>query len=69
MRIQLSEPNLVGDLLAVLCARRDCVAIRDGGAIEAGLVGSFADGGAAELEALVLAWRREHPGVEVELRA
>jgi hypothetical protein len=66
MRIEISRPDLVADLLSVLHERRDCVAVRDGNAIEAALIGSFADGGADELEALVRDWRRDHPGVDVE---
>jgi hypothetical protein len=69
MRIQLSEVELVEDLLAALRERRDCIAIRVGDAIEAAMVGSFADGGARELDALVRGWKVEHPAVKVVLDA
>jgi hypothetical protein len=67
MRIHLSEPDLVPDLLAVLRERRDCIATRDGDEIETAIVGSFADGGARELERVLLDWRALHPHVQVQL--
>ena len=67
MRIQLSEPDLVPELLSLLQQRRDCIATRDGDEIETGIVGSFADGGARELERLLLDWRRGHPNVRVQI--
>ena len=67
MRIQLSERELVYDLLAVLRARADCIAVRDGNAVEAALVGSFADGGERELGRLLAEWQEEHRDVHVEV--
>ena len=67
MRIQLSEPELVPELLSVLRRRGDCIATRDGDEIETGIVGSFADGGARELERLLLDWQGQHPGVRVRV--
>jgi len=67
MRIQLSEPELVPELLSVLRRRGDCIATRDGDEIETGIVGSFADGGARELERLLLDWQRRHPHVRVQV--
>ncbi len=68
MRIQLSEPDLVPELMSVLRERGDCIATRDGDEIETGIVGSFADGGAQELERLLLDWRRLHPDVQVQVK-
>ena len=67
MRIRLSEPELVPELLAVLRQRRDCISARDGDEIETAIVGSFADGGAQELERLLLEWREQHPDVRVQV--
>ena len=55
------------ELLAVLRERVDCVTAVRGDEIEASLVGSYADGGARKLTALVEEWQRRHPELEVEL--
>jgi hypothetical protein len=68
VRIELSDPDLVADLLGVLSTRPDCIATqRNRHAIDVSLVGSFADGGALELTLMVRAWQAAHPGVEIEL--
>ena len=67
MRIRLSEPDLVSDLLSVLRERGDCIAARDGDEIETAIVGSFADGGTSELERLLLDWQGRHPDVRVRI--
>jgi hypothetical protein len=71
MRIRLTDadPELLRELYALLAERVNCVARLDGGEIEAGLVGSYADGGLNELAVLVGEWQCEHPGVSVEVRA
>ena len=67
MRIRLSEPDLVPELMSVLRGRGDCIAARDGDEIETAIVGSFADGGARELERLLLDWQGRHPDVRVQV--
>ena len=67
MRIRLSEPDLVPELVALLRTRIDCITAVQGLEIEASLVGSYADGGARKLTAIVEEWRQRHPEIEVEL--
>jgi hypothetical protein len=70
MRIRLDSPALVDDLLRALTERSDVVAHRvSEHELEAALIGSFHDGGEAELERAVQAWlenrRGEGPGLRV----
>jgi hypothetical protein len=71
MRIRLTDPDpeLLRELYVLLAEPVSCVARLDDGEIEAGLVGSYADGGLSELALLVGEWQRQHPGVAVEVRA
>jgi hypothetical protein len=69
MRIRLSDPELVRELYALLEERVNCVVRLEGAEIEAGLIGSYADGGRDELALLVREWQRQHPGLAVEVRA
>jgi hypothetical protein len=70
MRIQLDEATLVDELMRALEKRGDAVVERVGETeLEAGLIGSFHDGGQAELERFLRAWlaRRGHGGSPVRL--
>jgi hypothetical protein len=68
MHIRLDDPKLARELYDLLAEEASCIARLDGSEIEAALVGSYADGGAAALTEVVREWQREHPGVEVEAR-
>jgi hypothetical protein len=58
MRIRLDSPALVDDLMRALAQRSDAVVHRVGECeLEAALIGSFHDGGEAELERELQAWR------------
>jgi hypothetical protein len=67
MRIRLNEPELVPELLFLLRQKRDCIATRNGDEIEAAVIGSYGDGGAREIEALLTEWQRDHPGLQFEV--
>jgi hypothetical protein len=60
MRIRLDSPTLVDDLMRALEERLGAVVERVGDTeLEAVLVGSFHDGGEAELERAVSQWLEE----------
>lgn len=65
------DPSSLPSLLAFLAQRQDCVwTITDEGEVHAGLLGSYADGGDAELERRLAAWREdEKAGVKSPGRA
>jgi hypothetical protein len=70
MRIRLDSSALVDDLMRALAERSDVVAHRvSEHELEAALVGSFHDGGEAELEQQIQAWlenrRGSRPGLRV----
>jgi hypothetical protein len=63
MRIRLDSSALVDDLMRALAERSDVVAHRvSEHELEAALVGSFHDGGEAELEREVRAWLESRRG-------
>jgi len=69
MRVRVSDPTLVPELLDYLRWRDDVVAQRVGSdEIEASLVGSYgAEGHRLELDLRLRAWQKAHPGVEIDL--
>lgn len=63
MRIRLDSPALVDDLVHALTERSDVVVDRLGECeVEAAIIGSYGDGGEAELERIVRAWRQGRGG-------
>jgi hypothetical protein len=66
MKIRLSDPALLGDLLAFL-RTEGCVAYYEGGGVEAVRPRSFGEREAEELRAIVGRWRNEHPEALIEL--
>ena len=69
MRIRLDSPALVDDLLRALTERSDVVAHRvSEHELEAALIGSFHDGGEAELQRAVREWLADRRGGGPALR-
>jgi hypothetical protein len=69
MRIRLETPTLVDELMRALQERGDVVVDRVGETeLEAGIIGSYHDGGAAELERLVRDWRNDRGHGEPPVR-
>jgi hypothetical protein len=66
MKIKLSDPTLLGDLLAFL-RKEGCVAYYEGSGVEAVRPHSFGEQEAEELRAIVGRWRNEHPETLIEL--
>ena len=63
MRIRLESPTLVDDLMRALGERSDVVVHRVSECeVEAALIGSYHDGGEAELGQIVRAWRESRGG-------
>lgn len=70
MRIRVGEPDLLPELLQFLEERVDFVsAAASDVEVEVGVLGSFADGGRAELDSHLELWRAAHPGSTVEFVA
>jgi hypothetical protein len=70
MRIRVGEPALLPALLHFLEERVDFVsAAASDVEVDVGVLGSFADGGRAELDAHLELWRTAHPGSTVEFVA
>jgi hypothetical protein len=70
MRIRVGEPPLLPALLHFLEERVDFVsAAASDVEVDVGVLGSFADGGRAELDAHLELWRTAHPGSTVEFVA
>lgn len=69
MRIRVSDPAAVGDLVEFLLRRPDCVAARvSAHEVEANLLDSQRlEFSRLELDLRLQLWRAEHPGVEVTL--
>jgi hypothetical protein len=70
MRIRLDSPPLVDDLMRALAERSDVVVHRvSERELEAALIGSYHDGGQAELEREVATWLEKRgrggPGLRV----
>jgi hypothetical protein len=66
MKIKLSHPALLGDLLTFL-REEGCVAYYEGTGVEAVRPRSFGEREAEEIRAIVGRWRNEHPEALIEL--
>ena len=66
MKIKLSNPALLGDLLTFL-RKEGCVAYYEGSGVEAVRPRSFGEQEAEEIRAIVGRWRNEHPEALIEL--
>jgi hypothetical protein len=68
VRIRVDDPTRLGELLRFLDRRVDLVT-RQASETEAdvGVLGSFADGGRAELDSHLDGWREANPGATVEV--
>jgi hypothetical protein len=66
MKIKLSNPALLGDLLTFL-RKEGCVAYYEGSGVEAVRPRSFGEREAEEIRAIVGRWRNEHPEELIEL--
>jgi hypothetical protein len=66
MKIKLSNPALLGDLVTFL-RKEGCVAYYEGSGVEAGRPRSFGAQEAQEIRAIVGRWRNEHPEALIEL--
>jgi hypothetical protein len=68
MRIRLDDPGLLPELVAYLDRRVHLVVSAESSLeLEVSVLGSFADGGRSELEAVLGSWRQEHPEAHVEI--
>jgi hypothetical protein len=67
MKIKLSHPALLGDLLTFL-RKEGCVAYYEGSGVEAVRPRSFGEREAEEIRAIVGRWRNEHPEALIELQ-
>lgn len=69
MRVRISEPELLGELVDFLHGRVELVAEQlTEDEFDAGLVGSYRlEAQELALELHLRAWRAAHPGVEVEI--
>jgi hypothetical protein len=70
MRIQLTDPALVPELLEFLLGHMDCIATRiSDDELEASLLGSRQlDANRLELDRRLLVWRAARPGDDVEIK-
>jgi hypothetical protein len=66
MKIKLSHPALLGDLLTFL-RQEGCFAYYEGSGVEAVRPRSFGEREAEEIRAIVGRWRNEHPEALIEL--
>ena len=68
MRIRIDDPGLLPELVAFLDSRVHLVVSAESDhEVEVSVLGSFADGGRAELDAELEEWRRAHPGAAIEI--
>ena len=69
MRVRISEPELLPELVDFLRTRADLVVEQLAeDEIDAGLIGSYSDEAQGmELELHLRAWQSAHPGVEFEI--
>jgi hypothetical protein len=68
MRIRIDDPGLAADLLSFLHRRVDLItARRSDTEADVSVLGSFADGGRAELDSHLDGWRRANPAVTVSI--
>lgn len=66
MRVRVDDSSLLPELLAFLGGRVDLVSMRANDVeAEVSVLGSFADGGRAELDSHLERWREAHPGASV----
>jgi hypothetical protein len=68
MKLRLSDERASDDLLADLRERLGYIVAEDGaGTLDVFVLGSYRDGGRAEVERYLDAWRAAHPDVDVEV--
>ena len=68
MRVRVDDAALLPALLRFLARRVDLItAPVSAHEADVGVLGSFADGGRAELDSHLDTWRRAHPGATVEV--
>ena len=68
MRIRIDDPGLLPELVAFLDRRVHLVVSAESDhEVEVSVLGSFADGGRAELDAELQEWRRAHPEAAIEI--
>ena len=68
MRIRIDDPGLLPELVAFLDSRVHLVVSAESDhEVEVSVLGSFADGGRAELDTELEDWRRAHPGAAIEI--
>jgi hypothetical protein len=66
VRIRVDDPSRLGELIRFLDRRVDLVTRRASDTeADVGVLGSFADGGRAELDSHLDGWRRANPGATV----
>jgi hypothetical protein len=68
MRIRIDDPGLLPELVAFLDSRVHLVVSAESDhEVEVSVLGSFADGGRAELDAELQEWRRAHSEAAIEI--
>jgi hypothetical protein len=68
MRIRIDEPRLLPELVAFLGRRVHLIVSAESAyEVEVSVLGSFADGGRAELDAELQQFRAEHPDAETAI--
>jgi hypothetical protein len=68
MRIQIDDPGLLPALVAFLDRRvHIVVSVESAHEVEVSVLGSFADGGRAELAAELEQWKIEHPDAGIAI--
>ena len=68
MRIRIDDPGLLPELVAFLDRSVHLVVSAESDhEVEVSVLGSFADGGRAELDAELQEWRRAHPEAAIEI--
>jgi hypothetical protein len=68
MRIRIDDPGLLPELVAFLDRRVHLVvSAESANEVEVSVLGSFADGGRSDLDAVLEEWRRDHPAAGIEI--
>jgi hypothetical protein len=68
MRIQIDDPGLLPALVAFLDSRVHLVvSVESAYEVEVSVLGSFADGGRAELATVLEQWKIEHPDAGIAI--
>jgi hypothetical protein len=68
MRIRIDDPGLLPELVAFLDGRVHLVVSAESDhEVEVSVLGSFADGGRAALDAELQGWRGSHPEADIEI--